>query len=43
MAMVIDASVAEKSHVYFRHGITEDWKRDAERPLVQDLVQRVVK
>lgn len=35
-------SVAEKFHVYFYHRTMEDWERDADRPLVQDLVARVL-
>ncbi len=34
---------AEKFHVYFYHGWMEDWERDADRPLVHDLVHRVLK
>ena len=36
-------AVAEKFHVYFYHGIMEDWERDADRPLVHDLVRRVLR
>ena len=36
-------AVAEKFHVYFYHGIMEDWERDADRPLVHDFVQRVLR
>ena len=35
-------AVAEKFHVYFYHRIMEDWERDADRPLVRDLVRRVL-
>ena len=34
--------LAEKFHVYFYHGTMEDWERDADRPLVHDLVRRVL-
>ncbi len=35
--------LAEKFHVYFYHGTMEDWERDADRPLVHDLVRRMLK
>ena len=35
-------AIAEKFHVYFHHGIMEDWEREADRPLVHDLVRRVL-
>ena len=35
-------AVAEKFHVYFYHRYMEDWERDADRPLVHDLVRRVL-
>ncbi len=34
--------LAEKFHVYFYHGTMEDWERDADRPLVHNLVRRVL-
>ena len=34
--------LAEKFHVYFYHRIMEDWERDADRPLVHNLVRRVL-
>lgn len=34
--------IAQKFHVYFYHRTMEDWERDADRPLVHDLVQRVL-
>ncbi len=34
--------IAEKFHVYFYHRTMEDWERDADRPLVHNLVQRVL-
>lgn len=33
--------LAEKFHAYFYHGTMEDWERDADRPLVHNLVRRV--
>ena len=35
-------AVAEKFHVYFYHGTMEDWERDADRPLVHNLVRIVL-
>ncbi len=35
-------AVAEKFHVYFYHRTMEDWERDADRPLVHNLVQRLL-
>ena len=35
-------AVAERFHVYFYHGIMEDWERDVDRPPVHDLVRRVL-
>ena len=35
-------AIAEKFHVYFHHRTMEDWERDADRPLVHDLVRRVL-
>ena len=34
--------LAEKFHVYFYHRTMEDWERDADRPLVHNLVRRVL-
>ena len=34
--------LAEKFHVYCYHGIMEDWEREADRPLVHNLVRRVL-
>ena len=33
---------AEKFHRHFYHDSMEDWERDADRPQVHDLVQRVL-
>ena len=33
---------AEKFHRHFYHDSMEDWERDADRPLVHDLVRRVL-
>ena len=35
--------LAEKFHRHFYHDSMEDWERDADRPKVHDLVQRVLK
>ena len=34
---------AEKFHRHFYHDSMEDWERDADRPLVHDFVQRVLR
>ncbi len=41
---LIDAyfAAAEKFHRHFYHDSMEDWERDADRPLVHDLVRRVL-
>ena len=35
-------AVAEKFHVYFYHRTMEEWERESDRPLVHDLVRRVL-
>ncbi len=35
-------AITEKFHVYFYHRTMEDWERDSDRPLVHDLVRRVL-
>ncbi len=35
--------LAEKFHRHFYHDSMEDWERDADRPLVHDLVRRVLR
>ena len=37
-----DFAIAEKFQVYFHHGTMEDWERESDRPLVHDLVRRVL-
>ena len=35
-------AVAEKCHIYFYHGIMEEWELDADRRLARDFVLRVL-
>lgn len=35
-------AVAEKCHIYFYHGIMEEWELHADRRLARDFVQRVL-
>ena len=35
-------AVAEKCHIYFYHGIMEDWELEADRRLARDFVLRVL-
>ena len=37
-----DFAVAEKCHIYFYHGIMEEWELDADRRLARDFVLRVL-